>query len=40
MSCGAWHVKAANAVNALHAHFPVQQTMLLATADGLTHVSA
>ena len=35
--CGAWHVKAANV---LHARSSVQQTVLLATAKGLTHVSA
>ena len=35
--CGARHVKAANV---LHAHSSVQQNVLLATAKGLTHVSA
>lgn len=39
MSCGAWHIKAVNAANGLHTHFPVQHSVLLATA-GLTHVSA
>jgi len=40
ISCGAWHVKAVNAANVLHAHIPVQQIVMLATAEALTHVSA